>query len=97
MTFFGSKTKQLVETHTRSQQSEQIPQSRKIQNGDTGNYKDPSPVRGVVDIHRFQRCILPHTDSKSVQEVHAFSHPGSNLPVQRASILVCPQHPWSLR
>ena len=33
-------------------------------------------------IHRLQRRILPHTNSQSVQEVHAFSSPGSVLPVQ---------------
>ena len=38
--------------------------------------------RGVGHIHRLQRRILPHTNSQSVQEVHAFSSPGSVLPVQ---------------
>ena len=37
-------------------------------------------------IHRFQRCILPHTNSQSVQEVHALSLPGSVLPVQSPSL-----------
>ena len=37
-------------------------------------------------IHRFQRHILPHTNSQSVQEVHALSPPGSVLPVQSPSL-----------
>ena len=35
---------------------------------------------------RLQGCILPHTNSQSVQEVHAFSHPGSVLPVQSPTL-----------
>ena len=30
---------------------------------------------GVSYLHRFQRCILPLTDSKSVKEVHASDQP----------------------
>ena len=37
-------------------------------------------------IHRFQRRTLPHTNSQSVQEVHALSPPGSVLPVQSLSL-----------
>ena len=47
-----------------------------------GESKNLPPSRGVGHIYRFQRRILPHTSSQSVQEVHAFSHPGSVLPVQ---------------
>ena len=36
--------------------------------------------------HRFQRHLLPYTHSQSVQEVHAFSPPGSVLPVQGATL-----------
>ena len=41
-TIFGPKTKQPVEAHFRPQQSEQIPEGKKIENGDTGNNKDLS-------------------------------------------------------
>ena len=37
-------------------------------------------------IHRFQRRILPYTNSQSVQEVHAFSSPGSVLSVQSPTL-----------
>ena len=33
-------------------------------------------------LHRFQGRILPHTNLQLIQEVHAFSRPGSVLPVQ---------------
>ena len=39
-----------------------------------------------VTFHRLQRGLLPHTNSKSVQEVHAFSPPGSVLPVQSPTL-----------
>ena len=61
----------------------------------TGSFKmeTPETIRtslqtGVGHIHRFQRCILAqiHTNSQSVQEVHAFSPPGSVLPVQSPSL-----------
>ena len=85
-TIFGPKAKQPVETHLRPPQSEQIPQVRKIQTGDTGNNKDLPPDRGVGNIHRFQERILLHTHSKPIQQVPAFSRPGSNLPVQSTTI-----------
>ena len=42
--------------------------------------------RGVGYLHRFQGRILPHTNSQSVQKVHAFSHPGSVLPIQSPTL-----------
>ena len=48
--------------------------------------KNLPTVRGVGHIHRPQRSILPHTYSQSVQEVHAFSPPGSVLPVQSPTL-----------
>ena len=44
LTIFGPKTKQPVETYTRSQQSEQIYQIKKIQNGDTRNNRRPPQI-----------------------------------------------------
>ena len=53
-----------------------------VQNGDPRDIKNLPTVRGVGHLHRLQGCILPYTNSQSGQEVHAFSHPGSVLPVQ---------------
>ena len=84
--FLGSKTQQLVETYSGPQYSEQIFKDKVIQNGDPRDNKNLTTSRGVGNIHRFQRRILPHTDSQSVQEVHAFSCPGSVLQVQSPTI-----------
>ena len=60
--------------------------NRVIQNGDPRDNKDLPSDRGVGHFHRLQGHILPHTNSQSVQEVHAFSHPGSVLPVQSPTV-----------
>ena len=46
---------------------------------ETPDNKDLPIGRGVGHLHRFQGPILPHTNSQSVQEVHAFSYPGLAL------------------
>ena len=71
--FHGSKTQQPVETYPRPQYPEQISKDRVIQNGDTRDNKNLPIGRGVGYLHRFQRRILPYTNSKSIQEVHVFS------------------------
>ena len=48
--------------------------------------KDLPTSRGVGYLHRFQRRILPYTNTQSVQEVHVFSRPGSVLPIQSTAI-----------
>ena len=45
--------------------------------------------RGVGDLHRLQRRILPHTNNKTIQEVHALSYSGQDLTVQSTTL-------WSL-
>ena len=44
--------------------------------------------------HRLQGRMLPHTNSQSVQEVHAFSHPGSVLPVQSSTLWSVHSSQW---
>ena len=47
---------------------------------------------------RFQGRIVPHTNSQSVQEVHAFSHPWSLLPIQSTTLWsVHTTHWWPKR
>ena len=55
---------------------------RVVQDGDPRDNKNLPTGRGVGHLHRLQGRILPYTNSQSVQEVHAFSYPGSVLPVQ---------------
>ena len=83
---FGTQTQQPVETHSGLEHLEHLFEHRVVQDGDPRDNKNLLTVRGVGHIHRFQRRILPHTNSQSVQEVHAFSPPGSVLPVQSPSL-----------
>ena len=83
---FGTQTQQRVGTYLGPEHLEHLPKHRVIQNGDTRDNKNRPTGRGVGYLHRFQRRILPHTNSQSVQEVHAFSCPGSVLPVQSPTL-----------
>ena len=85
-TIAGAQTQQPVETHLGPEHLEHIPKHRVIQNGDTRDNKNLPTGRGVGYLHRFHRHILPHTNSQSVQEVHALSRPGSVLPVQSTTL-----------
>ena len=71
-----------METYLGPEHLEQISKHRVIQKGDTRDNKNLPTGRGVGYLHRFKRCILLHTNSQSVQEVHTLSRPGSVLPVQ---------------
>ena len=83
---FGTQTQQPVEAYPGSEQLEHLFKHRVVQIGDPRDNKDLPTVRGVGHFHRLQRRILPHTYSQSVQEVHAFSPPGSVLPVQTPTL-----------
>ena len=83
---FGTQTQQLVDTYPGPQHLEHLPKHRVVQNGDPRDNKDLPPARGVGHLHRLQGRILPYTNSQSVQEIHAFSHPGSVLPVQSPTL-----------
>ena len=83
---FGTQTQQPVETHPGPEHIKHLPKHRVVQNGDPRDYKEIPSDRGVGHFHRLQGRILPHTNSQSVQEVHAFSHPGSVLPVQSPTL-----------
>ena len=71
-----------METHPGPEHLEHLFGRRVVQDGDLRDHKNLPTSRGVGHFHRFQRCVLPHTHSQSVQEVHAFSPTGSVLPVQ---------------
>ena len=83
---FGTQTQQPVETDPRPEHLEHLFKHRDVQDGNPRDNKNLPPSREVAHIHRFQRSILPHTNSQSVQEVHALSPPGSVLPVQNPSL-----------
>ena len=79
---FGTQTQQPVETYPGPEHLEHLPKHRVVQDGDPRDNKNFPTARGVGHLHRLQGRILPFTNSQSVQEVHAFSHPGSVLPFQ---------------
>ena len=85
-TIFSSKTKQQVETYSGSEQIESFPQGGEIQNGDTGNHQDLPPDGRVGHLNRLQRRLLPHTNTRTIQEIPEISCPGSDLPVQGSAL-----------
>ena len=44
--------------------------------------------RGVDYLNRFQRCLLQHTNTGTIQEISEISHPVSDLPVQGTAIWI---------
>ena len=66
-----------METYTRSEQSQQILQGRKIQNGSTRNDPNLPTDRGVGHIHRFQG--RQHTKTKPIKEISEISCTGQNI------------------
>ena len=81
-TFLSSETQQKMEANTRPEQTKYFSQSRKIQNGDTGNHQNIPPTRGVGNLSRFQRRLLPYTNTGTVQEISKISCPGSDISIQ---------------
>ena len=79
------KTQQQMEANTGSEQTKSFPQGEKIQNGDTGNYQNIPPARGVGHLGRLQGCLLPHTNTGTIQEVPPISYPGPDLPIQSSA------------
>ena len=71
-----------METYTRSEQVKSSPQGGEIQNGDTGNHQDFPPARGLGHLNRFQRRLLPYTNTGTVKEISQISCPGSDIPIQ---------------
>ena len=78
--------KQQVEAYTGPKQTKSFPQGGEIQNGDTGNHQDIPPARGVGNLSRLQGCLLPYTNTGTVQEISQISCPGPDLPVQGTAI-----------
>ena len=69
-TFFGSKTRQPLETYSRSEQTKPF-----------GDHQDLPPTRGVGYLNRFQGRLLPYTYTRTIQEMPEISHPRSGIPV----------------
>ena len=85
-TFSSSQTRQQMAAHLRPKQSESFPQVRKVQDGDTGNHQNISTKRRMGNLHRLQGCLLPHSDTGTVQEVPQILYPLMDLPVQSTAV-----------
>ena len=85
-TIFGPKTKQQVETHSRSEQVKSLPQGGEIQTGNTRNHQNLPSTRGVGHIHRFQRRLLPYPNTGAIQKVPQVSCPGPDISIQGPSL-----------
>ena len=84
-TLFSPKTQQ-VEADIGPKQSKPISQGGEIQNGDTGNHQDLPTTRGMGYLNRLQGCLLPHTDTGTVQEIAEISCPGAGIPIQSTTL-----------
>ena len=89
-TFSGAQAQQQVEAYTGPTQTQSFPQGGQIQNGDTRNHQNIPPTRGVGNLSRLQGCLLPHTNTGSIQEISQISCPGPDIPVQ--GITLWPVH-----
>ena len=76
LTLFGFKTRQPLETYSRSEQTKPF-----------GDHQDLPPTRGVGYLSRFQGHLLPYTYTGTIQEMPEISHPRSDIPVQGPAIL----------
>ena len=85
-TLSSPQTQQPMETNTGFKQTKPLPQGGEIQNGDTRNHQDIPPTRGVGHLSRLQGCLLPHTDTGTIQEIPKISCPGPDLSVQGTAL-----------
>ena len=75
-----------MEANTGFKQTKPLPQGGEIQNGDTRNHQDIPPTRGVGHLSRLQGCLLPHTDTGTIQEIPKISCPGPDLSIQGTAL-----------
>ena len=75
-----------MEAYSRSELTKSFPQGGKFQNGDTGDHQDIPPTKGVGFLDRLQGCLLPYTNTGTVQEISEISCPGSNMPIQSTAL-----------
>ena len=82
----GPQAQQQMETDSGLKQIESVPESGKIQNGDSGDYQNIPPTRGVDHVGRFQGCLLPYPNTGPVQEIPQISCTRSDIPIQSIAL-----------
>ena len=75
-----------MEANTRPEQTELLSKGGEVQNGDSGNHQNVPSRRGMGHFSRFQRRLLPHTNTGTIQEIPKISRPGSDLPIQGSAL-----------
>ena len=53
---------------------------------DTGNHQNIPPTGGVGHFSRFQRCLLPHTNTGTIQEISKIPCPGPDSSIQGTAL-----------
>ena len=81
-----TEAQQPVASHLGSEQIKQLSENTNFHDGDSRDNTDLSPDRGVGDLHRLQRRVLPCPNKQSIQEVHAFSYPRQDLSIQGTTL-----------
>ena len=81
-----TKAQQPVASHLGSEQFKQVSENTNFQNGNSRDFSDFSPDRGVGDLHRLQRRVLPCPNKQPIQEVHALSYSGPDLSIQSPTL-----------
>ena len=71
-----------METHFRPAQIKSLPQGGEIQDGNTGNHQNIPPTGGMGHLNTLQGCLLPYTNTGTLQEISEISCPRSHLLVQ---------------
>ena len=72
--------------NTGFKQTKPFSPDRKIQNGNSRNHQNIPPTRRVGHLSRFQRCLLPYTNTGTIQEISQISCPGPDVPVQSTAL-----------
>ena len=85
LTFSGSQTQQQMEADLRCEQTESFPKNGDIQDGNTRGHQNFPPTRRVGNLSRLQGCLLPYSNTGTVQEISQISCPGSDIPVQSSA------------
>ena len=85
-TVSSPQTQQQMEANLRPEQSEFLPQDRKIQDGHPANHHDIPPTGRMGNLHRLQGRLFPHSDTGTVQEILEISYPGPDLSIQSSTV-----------
>ncbi|XP_070186895.1 uncharacterized protein [Littorina saxatilis] len=88
--FCGAKSLGRLAPSLRSVSFEQIPQSGEVPHGDSGVGSGRTQARGLGDVNRFNRRLLPRSHSSCAQEVAEISLGQEDLSVSGSAVRLIP-------